>query len=166
MKVRQFYYLNSVFYYVELNMYLVGTNISFFKYKFNSNYFFFVLNNIFYFFSFFLLVNPYSSFLIWKNNKYLFLSYFRSNIFYNIKHLKLEGRGFKLYYYLNYVIFKLGYSHLCYFLLPLNVYFYSKQKKSYYRIISFSKDVIGNLLFRMQCFRIPNTYKKKGIFIT
>lgn len=165
MEIKQFYYLHFLFYYVELNMYLVGSIISFFKYKFNNNYFFFIENNIFYFFSFFLLMDVCTYINNWRNNKYKYLLFLRSNLFYNIKHLKLEGRGFKLYYYLNYVIFKLGYSHLCYFLLPLNVYFYSKQKKSYYKIVSFSKDIIGNLLFRMQCFRIPNTYKKKGIFI-
>jgi len=162
---KQYYFLNSLFYYVELNMYLVGTNISYFKYKFDSSFFFYIVNNIFYFFNFYLFSNDLID-LIWKKNKYLFFSFFSSNLFYNIKHLKLEGRGYKLYYYLNYIILKLGYSHLCYFLLPLNVYFSSKKKKSNYKIISFSNDLIGNLLFRMQCFRIPNTYKKKGIFIT
>lgn len=162
----RYYNINSLFFYVELNSYLVGTSISFFKYKFNSSFFIYVVDSIFYFFYFYLLENKEIIHSVWKKHKYLFFSFFKSNLFYNIKHLKLEGRGYKLYYYLNYVILKLGYSHLCYFLLPLNVYFYSKQKKSYYRIVSFSSDVIGNLLFRMQCFRIPNTYKKKGIFIT
>lgn len=163
---KQYFYINSLYFYVELNCYLVGTNISFFKYKFNSSFFFFIMNNVFYFFSFFLLEQQSSIRVLWKRNKYLFFSFLKSNLFHNIKHLKLEGRGYKLYYYLNYVILKLGYSHLCYFLLPLNVYFFSKQKKSYYKVVSFSNDLIGNLLFRMQCFRIPNTYKKKGIFIT
>jgi hypothetical protein len=166
MELKQFYYLNSLYYYIELNIYLIGTAISFFKYKFNNNYFFFIKDNIFYFYYFSLLLKFDDCLLLWKKNQYLFFSYLFDNLFYNIRHLKLEGRGFKLYYYLNYIIFKLGYSHLCYFLLPLNVYFYSKQKKSYYRIVSFSTPLIGNLLFRMQCFRIPNTYKKKGIFIS
>jgi len=161
---KQFFFLHSFFYYVELNTYLVGTSISYFKYKFDSSFFFYIVDNIFYFFTFMLFKNK-NIYSFWKMNKYLFFSFFKSNFFYNIKHLKLEGRGYKLYYYLNYVIFKLGYSHLCYFLLPLNVYFFSKKKKSNYKMISFSNDLIGNLLFRMQCFRIPNTYKKKGIFI-
>lgn len=161
---KQFFFLHALFYYVELNVYLIGTNISFFKYKFDSSFFFYIINNIFYFFTFRLLSNN-KIYSFWKSNKYLFFSFLKSNLFYNIKHLKLEGRGYKLYYYLNYIILKLGYSHLCYFLLPLNVYFISKKKKSNYRIVSFSNSLIGNLLFRMQCFRIPNTYKKKGIFI-
>jgi hypothetical protein len=32
-------------------------------------------------------------------------------------------------------------------------------------MVSFSNQIMGNLLFRMQSFRIPNTFKKKGIFI-
>lgn len=160
-----FYNLVNVFYYVELNMYLIGTSISFFKYKFNDLYFIFINNNFFYFFPFYLFSIGNSILNIWKKNKYLFISFFKSNLFYNIKHLKLDGRGYKLYYYINYVIFKLGYSHLCYFLLPLSIYFYSKQKKSYYKLVSFSISEMGNLLFRMQCFKIPNKYKKKGIFI-
>jgi len=162
----RFYNINSFFIYIELNSYLVGTNISFFKYKFNSSFYIFLLDNIFYFSYFFLLEKKEIINTIWKKHKYLFFSFFKSNLFYNLKHLKLDGRGYKLYYYLNYVILKLGYSHLCYFLLPLNVYFTSRQRKSYYRVVSFSTSQIGNILFRMQCFRIPNRYKKKGIFIT
>ena len=165
MNFKQFYFLKTLYFYVETNIYLVGTEISYFKYKFNSSFFFFIMNNIFYFFTFCLFDNKYNIELTWKKNKYLFFSFFRSNLFYNIKHLKLEGRGYKLYYYLNYVILKLGYSHLCYFLLPFNVIFLSKKKKMHYKIIIFSNEVIGNLLFRMQSFRIPNTFKKKGIFI-
>lgn len=165
MYFKQFFYINSLFFYVELNTYLVGSDISFFKYKFNSSFFFFIIDNMFYFFHFYLLENTSNIELIWKKNKYLFFSFFHSNLFYNIKHLKLEGRGYKLYYYLNCVILKLGYSHLCYFLLPLNVSFLSKKKKSHYKMVSFSNELIGNLLSRMQSFRIPNTYKKKGIFI-
>lgn len=165
MLLNKYYILNSLFYYVESNFYLIGTHISFFKYKFSNSFFFYIENQIYYFFTYTLLFTNKLN-LIWKEKKYLFFSFLRSNLFYNVKHLKLEGRGYKLYYYLNYVIFKLGYSHLCYFLLPMNMYFYSRQKKSYYRIVSFSNSQIGNLLFRMQCFRIPNTYKKKGIFIT
>jgi hypothetical protein len=165
MSFKQFFYINNLYFYVELNTYLVGTELSFFKYKFNSSFFFFIIDNIFYFFYFSLLENSNNINSLWKKNKYLFFSFFKSNIFYNIKHLKLEGRGYKLYYYLNYVIFKLGYSHLCYFLLPLNVSFFSKKKKSHFKVVSLSNELIGNLLFRMQSFRIPNTFKKKGIFI-
>ncbi len=165
MNFKQFYFLKTLFFYVETNIYLVGTEISYFKYKFNSSFFFFIMNNIFYFFTFYLFDVKNTIESTWKKNKYLFFSFFRSNLFYNIKHLKLEGRGYKLYYYLNYVILKLGYSHLCYFLLPFNVIFLSKKKKMHYKIISFSNESIGNLLFRMQSFRIPNTFKKKGIFI-
>lgn len=161
----RFFNINLIFYYIELNMYLIGTSISFFKYKFNSIFFIYIQDYFFYFFSFSLLAFNNTVLLIWKKNKYLFFTFFKSNLFYNIKHLKLEGRGYKLYYYINYIIFKLGYSHLCYFLLPLNIYFYSKQKKSYFKLVSFSTFSMGNLLFRMQCFKIPNRYKKKGIFI-
>jgi len=160
-----YYNLATVFHYVELNIYLIGTDISFFKYKFNNYFFIFVNNNFFYFFPFHLFNVNEIIMDIWKKNKYLLISFFKSNLFYNIRHLKLDGRGYKLYYYINYVILKLGYSHLCYFLLPLNIYFYSKQKKSYYKLVSFSSSMMGNLLFRMQCFKIPNKYKKKGIFI-
>jgi hypothetical protein len=165
MLLKHYFFLNSLFFYVELNNYIVGTSISFFKYRFNSTFFFFILNNIFYFFNFYLLEKKESIIHEWKKNKYLFFSFFRSNVFYRIKHLKLEGRGYKLYYYLNYIVFKLGYSHLCYFLIPLNVLFLSKKKKLNYKMVSFSNQIMGNLLFRMQSFRIPNTFKKKGIFI-
>lgn len=120
----RFFNINLIFYYIELNMYLIGTSISFFKYKFNSIFFIYIQDYFFYFFSFSLLAFNNTVLLIWKKNKYLFFTFFKSNLFYNIKHLKLEGRGYKLYYYINYIIFKLGYSHLCYFLLPLNIYFY------------------------------------------
>lgn len=165
MSFKQFFYINNLYFYVELNTYLVGTELSFFKYKFNSSFFFFIVNNIFYFFYFNLLENINTINILWKKYKYLFFSFLKSNIFYNVKHLKLDGRGYKLYYYLNYVILKLGYSHLCYFLLPLNVSFLSKKKKSHFKMVSLSNELIGNLLFRMQSFRIPNTFKKKGIFI-
>lgn len=158
----RFFLLNHSFYYIELNTFLIGTFISFFKYKLNSFYFFFIDSRILYCHNYYLFRVDHC---YWKKVKLLLLKFIRSHLYYNIKHLKLEGRGYKLYYYYNTIIFKLGYSHLCYFLLPIDTYFYSRQKKTYYRIVSFSDSMLGNLLFRMKCFRIPNKYKKKGIFI-
>lgn len=156
-----FFFLNNLFLYVELNNFIIGSHISFFKYKLNEFYFFFIDSCIFYSYNYNLFYAD-----LWKNVKSLLLKFIRTHVHYSIKHLKLEGRGYKLYYYYNLVIFKLGYSHLCYFLLPIHSYFYSKQKKTYYKIVSFSDNILGNLLFRMKCFRIPNKYKKKGIFTT
>jgi len=162
---KNYTYFNDLFIYVELDSYIVGNELSYYKYKFYSMCFFYIENNIFYFLSLFFSENIISLNYL-KRYKSLFFFLLRANIFGNTKHLKLEGRGYKLYSYINSIILKLGYSHLCYFLLPVNVLFISRKKKLHYKLFSFSDSLIGNLLYRIQSFRVPNTYKKKGIFIT
>lgn len=161
----KYIYFSNFFFYIELDNYLIGNKLAYFKYKFNSNFYFYTENNIFYRFKFF-----FNELNIEKQIEKKILSSFflflRSNFFGHIKHLKLEGRGYKLYNYINMLILKLGYSHLCYFLLPINVIFLSKRKKFNYKLFSFSHYLIGNLLYKIQSFKVPNTYKKKGIFIT
>lgn len=162
MLFKQYYFINSLFIYIELNNYLIGNYLDFFKYKLINELFIFFDGQFFSFFYYFFFS---SNLLKWKFNAYLFFNFLSNHLFNKIRHLKLEGRGYKLYYFINYIILKLGYSHLCYYLLPLNIYFTSKKKKFNYKMISHSNDKAGNLLFKIQSFRIPNRYKRKGIYI-
>ena len=162
MYFNQFFFFSQVVFYSELNLFFLGNFYNFYKYKFDSNIFFLKKGCFFYIYYYFFFY----FFSNWKFFQNYLMNFFQQSFFYSIKHLKIEGRGYKLYLYHNQLIFKVGYSHLCYFLLPFSFFIFSKKKKSDYKLVSYKKDYLGNILSRLQSYRIPNQYKKKGVFIS
>jgi ribosomal protein L6P/L9E len=71
-----------------------------------------------------------------------------------------------MYNFLNYLILKLGYSHLCYFLMPLDIFLIRKSNKLEIKLKSFNKFILNQRLSIVQRFKIPNNYKDKGIYIS
>lgn len=166
MLIGYYYSIDSCFFYSEVNIILLGNELNIVKYLFDGRFFFFfegvLLKVFFYFFFYFSLSQSvYSS---WKSLKGIFFRSILNSLFFQYGHFKVEGRGYKLYHNLGNVVMKLGYSHLCYYLIPFQLFFFSKKKKSDFKIVGFNRSMIGDTLKSMQLFRIPNNYKKKGLF--
>lgn len=152
--------------YFESNLAFLGSELGFFKYKLPIKCAFFST------YSQFLLI--YKSFYYYfiNNNNFSIGSiiynirlFILNSIFGSIGRFRLIGRGYKSYPFYNNFLFKLGYSHLVYYTMPLNVSALRKDKKHYFfRIISTDNVIIFNNLFTIKNFRIPNVYSKKGFF--
>jgi hypothetical protein len=162
MCLKEYYVFSQLFFYNELNMCCFGNFFNFYKYKSDSSIFFLKKGCLIFFYYYFFFCH----FFGLKKYQYYLFQFFNTSFFYSMGHLKLEGRGYKLYLFLNQLVFKVGYSHLCYFLLPFSFFLFSKKKRSYYKLVGYSKDYLGNILSYLQAYRIPHIYKKKGIFIS
>jgi hypothetical protein len=162
MLINQCYIFSRLFFYNELNLICFGNFSNFYKYKYDSIVFLLKKGCFIFFFDYFFSFFFFPFKLYW----YYIFKFFKFSFFYSIGHLKLEGRGYKLYPFFNQLIFKVGYSHLCYYLLPFSFFFFSKKKKSDFKLVGYSRDRLGNLLSCLQYYRFPNKYKKKGIFIS
>lgn len=101
-----------------------------------------------------------SLFRIW----YLFLKGLLStSTGWNAK-LRSVGIGYKVYFYQNLLVLKLGYSHYVIYLLPyeLSIVFIGRKKRSF--MLSCSDHSILSLVTGyIACLRIPNVYTGKGI---
>ena len=78
---------------------------------------------------------------------------------------RLLGRGYKTYLQLNNYVFRLGYSHNIYFILPLQYKGFIKEKlKNFWLIKGVNLTRLSNIISKIRNFRIPNTYRYKGIY--
>ena len=153
---------NYIFYYNEINKFLLGGDLFYVKWK-NRNSILYKnhLNSIFVI-----------------NNKFSFYSY--AKIIYNIQMLKnrlnlvffgssvrfrINGRGYRLFSQTNHILFKLGYSHVINYTLPIQYEIQKKEKyQSFYKINGIGLQNLGNILAQLKYLRLPNVYSKKGIF--
>lgn len=78
--------------------------------------------------------------------------------------LRFVGIGYKVYFFQNLLVMKLGYSHYVIYLLPyeLSIVFLGRKRRSF--MLSCSDQEILSLISNyIACFRIPNVYTGKGI---
>lgn len=104
-----------------------------------------------------------------KNN-YLFFSFLQkfyySILFSFICRFRVIGRGYKVFGNTNHFLFKLGYSHIIHFTLPITYKIFKKEKIiHFWKMNSIYKQEISNLLYKIYILRYPNTYSRKGIFL-
>lgn len=164
MLVSKIFFSTGFFFYSELNHVIFSNGAIFFKYKYHSNFYFLKKKQFLFIFLYFFVYTM--SFDSIKYNIRILCKCVNNLMFYQSNYFKLEGRGYKLYNYLNFVICKLGYSHLCYYLLPFNMLFISRKKKAYHILVSHDKFMMGHVIKNLYSFRMPSKYKRKGIFIS
>lgn len=103
-----------------------------------------------------------------KNLKYIlnFLLFsLKNNYFGTNSRFRISGRGYRLFSEMNHILFKLGYSHVINFTLPIQYEIQKKEKyQSFFKITSIGTQNIGNFLYKIKTLRMPNVYSKKGIF--
>lgn len=96
----------------------------------------------------------------------LLFFYFKMNFFGKSIRFRISGRGYRLFSELNHILFKLGYSHVINFTLPIQYEMSKKEKhQSFFKITGLGVNNINNMLFNIKVLRQPNIYSKKGIFI-
>ncbi|MDF2698971.1 MAG: rplF [Haloplasmataceae bacterium] len=164
-----FFFFKYFFVYIERNKLLAISKLGSFKFKYKPTFLLYNNNNIF-FLKYFLLNNVFCN-IDKKNNlnRILFqnfISLFFVSILVGFRgKFKIVGRGYKLHKKNNNLVFKLGYSHLIFKNLDLSLFLKKKEKKKlFYTIISLNNYLITNYINLFRTFRIPNVYKKKGIF--
>lgn len=165
-----FYLFNYFFSYIE-NLYLVFYGkLGSFKFLNNLLFLLFNKNNI-YIFKNFIINDKYG---LNKNKK----STLNRIIFKNIlsrslvsiytgfrAKFKIVGRGYKLHKKNNSLVFKLGYSHLIFKILDFSLFLKKKEKKKlFFTLISIHYQKMSNYVRNFKLYRIPNIYKRKGIF--
>lgn len=95
---------------------------------------------------------------------YLNSFFFRSFIGYS-NGFRLLGRGYKVLVHLNVFLFRLGYSHNIYYLLPLEVRSISKSKlKKFWIIKGFNPLLLSNVVYFLRSLKMPGMYMHKGIY--
>jgi ribosomal protein L6P/L9E len=162
-----FFLFKFFFLHFERNKLLLISKLGSFKSKYKSNFFIYHYNSIF-FLRFFLLNN----FNLTKRNNLnkiifqKFISLFIISVFTGFRaKFKIVGRGYKLHKKNNNLIFKLGYSHLIFKTLDLVVFLKKKKKKKlFYTLISLNSYLISSYVNIFKSYRLPNIFKKKGIF--
>lgn len=78
--------------------------------------------------------------------------------------LELIGRGFSVFFYKNFLLFNLGYSHGYGFFLPLNIKCYiDSQKKNTFLLFASDYQKLQNLSFFIKKLKPLNIYKGTGI---
>jgi ribosomal protein L6P/L9E len=162
-----FFLFKFFFIYFERNNILSISKLGTIKSKLNTNFYIFNYNNIF-ILRFFLINNLYRH-KTNTQNKILFqtfISLLIISIFLGFRgKFKIVGRGYKLHKKNNSLIFKLGYSHLIFKNLNLSVTLKKKDKKElFFTLISLHPSLISNYINVFRSYRIPNIYKRKGIF--
>jgi ribosomal protein L6P/L9E len=162
-----FFLFKFFFIYIERNNFLSIGKLGSFKLKLKINFYIYSMNSILYL-KYFLL----NSYILNKNknlDKILFqkfISLFLISIFIGFRgKFKIVGRGYKLHKKNNSLIFKLGYSHLIFKNLNLSLFLKKKDKKKlFFTLISLNSYLISNYINVFRSYRLPNIYKKKGIF--
>lgn len=152
-----------ILFYNELNMLIFRTNLYGFKTKITKNYF---LTN--YSYSIRINNNLFSN----KNyitNKYIFnllAFYLKTSYFGTSMRFRINGRGYRLFNELNHILFKLGYSHVINYTLPIQYEIQKKEKnQSFFKISGLGISNFSNILYNIKSLRYPNAYSKKGIFL-
>ena len=79
----------------------------------------------------------------------------------------MKGLGHRIYLKRNNFVYKIGYSHIVYKLLELNLLNSPKRYKKEYYFAVRGLDLVGvrNSVNKIQSYRIPNSYCFNGIFI-
>jgi ribosomal protein L6P/L9E len=155
---------------MEKNSLICLSKLGSFKCKFNLFFVLYFYNNLLLFKS--LILN--SNLGIKLNKKYTinkilfqnFISLFIVSVLNGFRgKFKIVGRGYKLHKKNNNLVFKLGYSHLIFKTLDLSVFLKKKEKKKlFFTLISLNYYLITNYINNFRSYRIPNIYKRKGIF--
>lgn len=106
---------------------------------------------------------------IFGSIKYTFaLSSVFNNCVYGItKRFRVVGRGYKTHARTFVISNKLGYSHLLFTVLPLQYRFGKRKRKdklNFWRIFGTDVNKLGNYLYTIEQYKIPNVYTKKGIY--
>lgn len=79
---------------------------------------------------------------------------------------RLIGRGYKTYLDFNSFLFRLGYSHNIYYVLPLFLKGIIRPKfKKFWLVRSFNYLSLSRFVYFVRNFRIPNKYMHKGIYV-
>jgi hypothetical protein len=101
----------------------------------------------------------------WKQFYPVFQSFFLGGLFGYYHGFRILGRGYKAYAHLNNYIFRLGYSHNVYYVLPLLYKTNTKEKsKNFWMIRGTNNISLSNLVSSIRNFKIPNAYRFKGIY--
>jgi ribosomal protein L6P/L9E len=162
-----FFLYKFFFIYIERNNFLSLGKLGTFKLKLNINFYIYNSNSIFYLRYF--LLNSSISDKKKTLSKVLFqkfISLFLISILIGFRgKFKIVGRGYKLHKKNNSLIFKLGYSHLIFKNLNLSLFLKKKDKKKlFFTLISLNSYLITSYINIFKSYRLPNIYKKKGIF--
>jgi hypothetical protein len=92
-------------------------------------------------------------------------SFFFGGLFGYYNGFRILGRGYKAYVHLNNYIFRLGYSHNVYYVLPLSFKSASKDKtKNFWMLRGTNNVALSNIVSMVRNFKIPNAYRFKGIY--
>nr|YP_010049288.1 60S ribosomal protein L6 [Pleurostomum flabellatum]QPL15618.1 60S ribosomal protein L6 [Pleurostomum flabellatum] len=83
-----------------------------------------------------------------------------------IFYFRIKGRGYKVYSNMNSTLIKLGYSHLCYFLFPLEFFLFQRKKSFFSKLYGYDFYYMKKALKTLQSFKFPKSYDKKGIFVS
>lgn len=153
---------NLFFFYNENTKLLLGSSIFFSKYKVSSSLFFVNSKTI--------IIPYYISFQ--KKGKLDYIKYISNFLllqcnrlyFGNAMRFRINGRGYRLYNQWNHILFKLGYSHVINYTLPVQYEIQKKEKYQYFYKIVGVGIINNNILSNIKSLRIPNIYSKKGIF--
>lgn len=154
---------NLTLFYNELNMFLFNTGFHSFKTKTYSNQIFINKKNAI------LIQDKYFMYNKKKTTTYmlgLLHYYIKMNYFGKAIRFRINGRGYRLFSELNHILFKLGYSHVINYTLPIQYEMQKKEKsQSFFKISGIGISNFSNILYKIKSFRYPNVYSKKGIFL-
>lgn len=155
---------NYIFYYNEINKFLLGSNLLYIKWK--------IAHSILYrnkLTSILLIYNKFSHFSHSRFSIIYLINMFKNKLnliyFGSSARFRINGRGYRLFSQLNHILFKLGYSHVINYTLPFQYEIQKKEKhQSFYKINGIGLQNVGNILAQLKYLRLPNVYSKKGIF--
>jgi len=101
----------------------------------------------------------------WKQFYPVIQSFFLGGLFGYYHGFRILGRGYKAYAHLNNYVFRLGYSHNVYFMLPLLYRTTMKEKaKNFWMVRGTNNVSLSNIISFIRNFKIPNAYRFKGIY--
>ena len=82
-----------------------------------------------------------------------------------ISRFKLVGVGYRQFYNDNLSVYKLRYSHLVYYSIPLNTLGFKKNKrKKLFSIFGLNRDVVNSTVNLWMSYRVCNVFTLKGFF--
>lgn len=155
---------NKQLVYLECNKIVSFSLFSIRKFKCKNYLISLIYNSSFYIYcSVFCTVSKFMFY--WKQISPLFQSFFFGGLFGYYHGFRILGRGYKAYVHLNNYVFRLGYSHNVYYLLPLLYKTSIKDKSKNFWMIKGTNNVsLSNIISSIRNFKIPNTYRFKGIY--
>jgi hypothetical protein len=79
---------------------------------------------------------------------------------------KVIGLGQRAYFSKNLYVMELGYSHLVYYLMPLNTLGWKKKfkKQKFFTIFSSNHECINQIVCNIQNHRVPDIFSMNGIY--